>query len=101
MFENNNAGSIVGFELFNAYPNPFNPAAIIKFTISDFKNVSDIYTLKIFDINGRLVTELLNSRLSAGNYSVRFNAADLPSGVYIYRLSNTRLSVSKKLMLLK
>jgi len=101
VFENNNAGSIVGFELFNAYPNPFNPAAIIKFTISDFKNVSDIYTLKIFDINGRLVTELLNSRLSAGNYSVRFNAADLPSGVYIYRLSNTRLSVSKKLMLLK
>jgi len=89
------------FQLFDAYPNPFNPSTVIRFSIHENKNGSEFYNLRIFDITGRQISELINGEIRPGNYSVTFNAADLPAGVYLYRLSSGSYSVSKKLMLIK
>ncbi|MBK8983393.1 MAG: right-handed parallel beta-helix repeat-containing protein [Ignavibacteria bacterium] len=101
IIQNSSFTNNFSFELQDAYPNPFNPSTVIRFSIPENENGFDVYSLKIFDITGRQIKELLNSDLKAGNYSINFNAADLPAGVYIYRLSNGSYSISKKLLLVK
>ncbi len=64
------------------YPNPFNPETKIDYRLPDDGNV----TLSIYDINGRLVSTLLNGPVSSGYHSVNFNAADVSSGIYYYKL---------------
>ncbi|MFZ1319938.1 MAG: T9SS type A sorting domain-containing protein, partial [Ignavibacteria bacterium] len=91
----------ISFELFDAYPNPFNPSTVIRFSIPENKNGTKFYNLTIFDITGRQISELINGEIRPGNYSVTFNAADLPAGVYLYRLSSSSFSISKKLVLIK
>ncbi len=87
------------FELLQNYPNPFNPTTTIKYSIPRGK--TRLVVLKVFDILGREVSTLVNKKESAGNYSVRFNASNLPSGVYIYRLSYGNGKIAKKMILLK
>lgn len=70
------------FRLEQNYPNPFNPTTTIKYTISKPGHVS----LKVFDVLGREVTTLVNQFQSQGEYSVRFDASILSSGVYHYQL---------------
>ena len=79
------------------YPNPFNPETRIEFQIAERGAV----TLKIYDILGREVTALVNEPKEAGRYAVRWNAANLPSGVYFYRLQTGAFVETKKLILLK
>ena len=83
--------------LYQNYPNPFNPSATINYSIKDAGNVR----LKVYDIIGNEVGELVNQNLSPGNYSVEFNANDLPSGVYIYTIQVNNIFDSKKMILLK
>lgn len=64
------------------YPNPFNPSTSISFGIPENTHVN----LKVFDVHGRLVSEMVNEDKQAGSYSVSFDASKLPSGVYLYRL---------------
>ena len=64
------------------YPNPFNPSTTIPFSISTRQNV----TIQIFDLTGRLVSTLSNGIYTPGNHSVRFNAVNLSSGIYIARM---------------
>jgi enterochelin esterase family protein len=64
------------------FPNPFNPATTIKYLIPEMSKVS----LALFNLLGEEVTTLVNEEKSAGNYTVEFNATNLPSGVYFYRL---------------
>jgi FG-GAP-like repeat/Secretion system C-terminal sorting domain/FG-GAP repeat len=71
------------FALEQNYPNPFNPSTQIQFSVAAASPVQ----LKIFDILGRQIADLLDERLSPGIYTVRWNARELPSGVYIYRLT--------------
>lgn len=71
-----------GFSLSQNYPNPFNPATTIKFALPLSGNV----TLKVFDVTGKLVSQVVNGKLEAGTHEYLFNAADLASGVYFYRL---------------
>jgi len=88
------------FTLNQNYPNPFNPSTRIQYSIPislDIQNVS----LSVFDILGREVTVLVNEYQSPGNYSVEWNAAEYPSGVYIYRLKAGPYRSTKRMLLLK
>lgn len=86
-----------GFNLFQNYPNPFNPATTIYYSIS--KN--GLVNLKVYDFLGKEVTELVNEAKEAGNYSITFNASELPSGIYFYTLTSGNFKSTKKLILLK
>jgi hypothetical protein len=70
------------FHLQGAYPNPFNPTTTIRFLVEASGQVN----LKVYNTAGSLVTALVNSRLEAGYHEVTFSGANLPSGVYFYRL---------------
>lgn len=85
------------FKLEQNYPNPFNPATKIGFSLPK----SSAVKLKVFDISGREVSELINSRLQAGTYEYEWNAANLPSGVYFYVLSAGENIQTKKMILVK
>ncbi len=85
------------FSLEQNYPNPFNPTTSIKFNIPSDQHVR----LNVYNIIGELVTELVNREYSAGNYAVEFNAADLPSGIYIYRLESPSFTSVRKMILIK
>jgi hypothetical protein len=91
------------FALFQNYPNPFNQSSIINYSIgsSGQLTVPSRVSLTIYDILGRSLAVLVDERQNAGNYSVRFDAAGLSSGIYFYRLTAGNLSLTKKLILLK
>ena len=71
-----------GVELDGNYPNPFNPVTAITFRLEEAADV----TLTVYDALGREVEVLIRGFLSGGNHTVRFDAVDLPSGLYVYRL---------------
>jgi hypothetical protein len=85
------------FMLNQNYPNPFNPSTTISFSIPVEGNVS----LKIFNVIGQQVDELVNDNLSAGNYSFIWNAKDQASGIYFYNLTTDSFSETKKMILLR
>ncbi len=93
------AESLVPMEytLYQNYPNPFNPSTIISYQLP----VSSKVVLKIYDLLGREVATLVDDRQHAGNYSVKFNAGSLSSGIYFYRLVAGGFIQVKKLVLLK
>jgi hypothetical protein len=86
-----------GFYLRQNFPNPFNPTTTIQYEIPQRSFV----TLKVYDLLGEEVAILANEEKSAGNYEVSWDAADLPSGVYFYRLQAEGFVQSKKLMILR
>ncbi|MCX6138797.1 MAG: T9SS type A sorting domain-containing protein [Ignavibacteriales bacterium] len=85
------------FVLHQNYPNPFNPSTTIEYSIPQQSQV----TVKIFDLLGREVAVLVNGRKESGRYSVQWNAAAMPSGIYFYRIEAAGYSATKKLILLK
>ncbi len=85
------------FSLAQNYPNPFNPITTIKYSIPS----SNIVSLKIYDILGNEVTTLINTFQNAGTYETNFNASNLSSGTYFYKLKSGNFSETKKLLLLK
>ena len=85
------------FELAQNFPNPFNPTTTIQYNIPNAGHV----TLKIFDVLGKETSTLINADQSAGSYEVTFNAANLPSGVYIYKIEAGSFVSVKKLLLMK
>jgi photosystem II stability/assembly factor-like uncharacterized protein len=85
------------FKLRQNYPNPFNPSTTIRFSIL----LKSFVTLKVYDLLGRELGSLVNEEKPAGNYQVEFNAANLPSGVYFYRLEAGSFVETKKMILLK
>ncbi len=84
-------------ELTQNYPNPFNPTTQISYSIKSAGTV----TLRVYDMLGKEVANLVNERKEPGNYSVTFNAADLPSGIYVYKLTANDFTATKKLLLVK
>lgn len=85
------------FSLCQNYPNPFNPSTVISYHVASVGKVS----LKVFDLLGREVATLINEVKSAGTYTATFNAANMPSGVYFYRLQAGSFTETKRLVLLK
>ena len=90
-------GSTEKFELSQNYPNPFNPNTTINYVISERSKVS----IKVFDLLGSEVGELVNSEQEAGEYKVDFNASGLTSGIYFYRLQTESFTETKKMILMK
>lgn len=91
------AGVPDAYTLDQNYPNPFNPVTTITYNVGQNGPVS----LEIFDITGRRIATLVNDELAAGKYQVTFNALDLSSGMYLYRLQAGNQIITKKMMLLK
>ncbi len=85
------------YSLSQNYPNPFNPSTTIKFSVPEQSNV----VLKVYDILGSEVANLVNETLDAGNYTANFDASKFASGMYIYRLTAGNFVTTKKMMLLK
>ncbi len=104
-FENNDVSGIQNvsssipqeFKLYQNYPNPFNPRTVITYQLT----VSTFVTMKVYDVLGNEVAQLVNSKQGAGSYSVIFDAGKLPSGVYFYKLEADRFSENKKMLLIK
>jgi len=85
------------FSLEQNYPNPFNPSTKISFSIQ----TEEFVTLKVFNSLGEEVVELVNETKPAGNYSVSFDAANLSSGIYFYKITAGNFSDTKKMIILK
>lgn len=85
------------FALEQNYPNPFNPSTEIEFRIGNREFVN----LIVFDLLGRKVATLLNEEKASGAYKVKWNAENLPSGVYFYKLQAGNFTSIKKMLLLK
>ena len=85
------------FALLANYPNPFNPTTTIEYSIPEASFVE----LKIYDILGGEVASLVKENKPSGKHSVKFNASNLPSGIYFYRIVSGNFTATKKLIILK
>lgn len=95
---NNNTNIPREYSLYQNYPNPFNPTTTIKFDLP----VSDLVSIQVFDITGRLVKELTNNQnFNAGSHEITFNSVGLSSGAYFYRITTPKYTDVKKMVLVK
>jgi hypothetical protein len=83
--------------LFQNFPNPFNPATTIRYALPEAANVK----LEVFDLTGRRVALLVNERAEAGTHTVSFDASNLSSGLYLYRLTAGNSVLNRSLTLIK
>jgi hypothetical protein len=90
-------GVVSEFALYQNYPNPFNPITQIVFDLAEAENVS----LKVFNLMGQPVAELVKGNLSSGHHAIAFDAKTLPSGVYVYQLTAGSFHAQKKMLLMK
>ena len=100
-FSSSTINGIKSFELKQNYPNPFNPSTVISYSVP----AQSYVTLKVYDLLGREISELVNANQGAGSYNVRFDGSNLASGIYIYKLTaisgNTRFEKTEKMTLVK
>jgi len=95
--EENSTEAVASYNLSDNYPNPFNPSTKISYEIPELANVS----LRVYDMSGREVAELVNQMQQPGSYDVIFNASSLSSGVYFYKLEAGGFVQTKKMILIK
>ena len=93
----NNNSILEHYSLSQNYPNPFNPTTYIHFSIPKAGNVS----LKVYDIQGREITEYFNEFLNAGTHNLEFDGSGLSSGIYLYTLTAGDFISTKKMILTK
>jgi plastocyanin len=89
--------SIHKFDLKQNYPNPFNPSTTINFSIPQ----KDFVKLKIYNLAGEELKTLINEEKDAGSYQIKFDALNLPTGIYFYKLNTSNFSETKKMILLR
>ena len=89
--------SLSDFSLNQNYPNPFNSSTTIEYQI----NKSSFISLTVYDILGNVIATLANEEQPAGKHYITFNAGNLPSGIYVYKLTADNFVATKKLILLK
>jgi hypothetical protein len=92
-----NLGTPEQFELDQNFPNPFNPTTSISFNLPMDSDVK----LNVFNVLGEEVAELLNENITAGYHSINFNASELNSGIYFYKLETNNFTQIRKMMLVK
>jgi glucuronoarabinoxylan endo-1,4-beta-xylanase len=85
------------FALEQNHPNPFNPTTVVNYQVPEQSHV----TIKVYDILGKEIAELVNTRKEAGFYSLNFDASNLSSGTYIYRMEAGKYIESRKMIVLK
>lgn len=85
------------FSLSQNYPNPFNPTTKISFALKE----KSLVTLSVFDVTGKLVEKLVNREMDAGYYDIMYNASNLVSGIYFYRIEAGTFVSTKKMILVK
>jgi hypothetical protein len=85
------------FQLYQNYPNPFNPTTTFSFSLP----IRSFVKLKVFNVLGKEVATIISEEMPARNYSRQWNAANMSSGVYFYRLQAGSFKQTKKLILLK
>jgi len=85
------------FTLFQNYPNPFNPTTTIDYSIA----VESFVQLQIYDLLGREIRTLVNKKMPPGKYSVHFNAGDLNSGIYLYKIKAGDFENMKRMIVIK
>jgi len=85
------------YNLNQNYPNPFNPSTKITYSIAE----PGLVSIKVFDILGRQIADLVNKQQSAGTYTVDFDAKNLSAGVYLYKIESGSFQATKKMILLK
>jgi hypothetical protein len=90
-------GVISSFELYQAYPNPFNPSTTIEFIVPN----AGLVELKVFDLLGRELETLVNEHKNSGRYSITWNATGRASGIYFYELRSGENFAVKRVVLLK
>jgi hypothetical protein len=95
--QNNNNRIPETFVLKQNYPNPFNPSTKISYLLPKASEV----TLVVYDLLGREVVTLVNEFRTAGTHTVEFNASNLASGVYLYRIEAGDFKDTKKMLLVK
>ena len=88
---------VTTYDLEQNYPNPFNPGTTIKYKLQK----DGFVTLKVYDVLGKVIKELINGYKNAGNYSIYFDASKLSSGTYIYQLRTEDVILSKRMVLIK
>lgn len=91
------ANNPLRFKLSQNYPNPFNPSTSISYSIAK----PGVVKLEVFDLLGQKIASLVDRVQTAGEYDVSFEASDIPSGIYIYRLSNNGQTSIRKMTLIK
>ena len=88
---------LIDFSLTQNYPNPFNPSTTIRYEIPE----NQFVTLKVYDLLGKEVATLVNEEKQAGSYSVDFDASNLTTGMYIYKIQTGDFVDTKKMILIK
>jgi hypothetical protein len=88
---------IIDFEINQNFPNPFNPTTTISYSIAE----ESFIQLKIFDVLGKEIKTLVNEKMPVGKYKIDFNAGELNSGIYFYRIQARDFIQSKKMILIK
>ncbi len=95
--DKDDAPVVVDYRLGQNFPNPFNPTTRIEYSIPQSANVS----VRVYNMVGQQIAELVNKRQNSGNYHVVWNAADVPSGVYFYQIQAGTFIQTKKMLLIK
>ncbi len=85
------------FTLYQNFPNPFNPSTVIRFELK----TKQYAKVNVYNILGKVVSTLKDETLDAGVHEVKFNAGDLPSGVYFYSLETRSGKVTRQMLLMK
>jgi hypothetical protein len=85
------------YTLSQNYPNPFNPSTNIQFAVPSWGKIR----VSVYDIRGKLVLDLFNGYMNAGNYIAVFDAGKYPSGIYFCVMKTERYFVTRKMMLVK
>ncbi len=93
----NNSSNLLNYTLTQNYPNPFNPSTTIGYSLPQ----NSFVQLKVYDMLGREVANLVNKSQVIGNYQIEFDATNLTSGIYFYRLQSGNFTETKKLILLR
>lgn len=99
-----NSNISINFSLSQNYPNPFNPETKINYTVPQELNnglSSQKVVLKVYDVMGSEIATLVNEAKQSGNYEVIFNATNLPSGIYYYKIISGNFAETKKMVVLK
>jgi hypothetical protein len=93
----NNTNVITSFQLEQNYPNPFNPTTAIRYALAQDSQIE----LSVYNSSGQLVSTLVNQHQAAGIYQVQFDASDLTSGLYFYKISTPQFNQSRKMLLVR